>query len=271
MSEHKIKVDIWHWFGIIAVFGLAIYASMLLYEYLYSQKLPSVIVEGNYSRFENPFTKLKTDYEQEIVIIDSVRKILPDMDQKDEVSAAIYAYIKKNLNESYNKMAGSYKTFWEFTIHNKSNKNIGQAVLNLPFEGIFSEIRMSDIQPVASFSQRIDIGILYAGEDVKIYAWTDQPLDEYIGYLKEKTALVYHGGSTDVIYPVRAGGLLAWNIKLRNKPAMIGGAILIFLLAIVIILFYNLGLRSARDDFEEFIPFGDNVKSEPEEPVEQKD
>ncbi len=266
MEKKSFKIDFWHWFGIIAFFGLALYTSFLLYDYLYTLKLPKVSVEGNYSRYENPFEGIKPNRVTEIITIDSIRKILGNCPQKDIASAQIYYLVYQTVKENYRSQFGKYKTFWEFTITNRSEKNITRAYLQLPFEGIYRIMRQNEWEEIREFRHRIFPEIIYAGEKLKIYVWTTEPLSDYIGYLKEKTFFEYYGGAIDVVYPVQVRGLLAWNIKLQNKPALILAAIIVLFLAIIIVVFYNLGAKSAMEEIiNEEIDMA-NIKAEEENP-----
>jgi uncharacterized membrane protein len=61
-------------------------------------------------------------------------------------------------------------------------------------------------------------------------------------------------GVIDIAYPVKATGILAWNIQKDNYPLIMAIAALFITIMVLVIVFYNLGARQDKSN-EEPTPF----------------
>lgn len=242
MSKGNVRYTFWHWFGMIAAFTLLIWLSIFGYNYLESSRGPKLVVKGEYHNFTVlPYLDYYMKNKEMVFHQDTLAQMVDEDNRK--MAKQIFDYTFYSFSKSYSDYLKKYKTLWIFELSNHGSEVVSDIYLELPNKGKYL-LNMTGIESqFADFNHRIKIGDMMIRDNATVFVWTEESLDDYSAYHGDMTKVTTQNGVMDIIYPVRTTGIMAWNIQKDNYPLILAIAALFITIMILVIVFYNLGLK----------------------------
>ncbi|MFC1898284.1 hypothetical protein ACFLYJ_01805 [Candidatus Cloacimonadota bacterium] len=111
-----------------------------------------------------------------------------------------------------------YNEVWTFNISNTGNKPVDDLLIEIPFKGFYELNSQKGESSKGEFKDRIEVGNLAPGYSVNVIAWVNNIYTTVPEYIEEKTRITHKYGWEKISYPMKAVGIVAWNIRNDNIP-----------------------------------------------------
>lgn len=256
MKNRSWHFDFWHWFGILAAFGLAVWGSLYLYHYLDRYQGPNIEVTGSYNAIKLPPYSPKLNEKDRALYKEKITGMLPENGVLNIDPSPILDYTWNTFRLKEYTNLKSNQGVWHFEIINFSDKSIPAAKFEIPVSGKYLLIGDSEPSTEGDFNQQISFGTLLPHAVTNLYIWMQEPLNAEPEYYLSRSFFTYNGGKVLTDYELKTEGLLAWNLKNNNYPLFIFLGSLLVLFALCMVLFYNIGLNTGLSKQETVIEFG---------------
>lgn len=252
MTESK-QGKFWVLLGKAGALLTFIWLIIQMVTYFSKPKEYKMEISGNHYFYKTPipYLEIMNDYNKIMALdksyVENVNKSglpiskLIEFEKSTEASKNYFFKSQFNSNISeYGKLINweNYNEIWTFNIENTGIKPIEDLLMEIPFKGYYEVNMQKGNSTKGKFDNRIQIGTLAPGYSVNIITWVNNIYSTDPEYNEEKTRITHKYGWEKVNYPVKADGLIAWNIKNQNNPLIV----LIFIIFIIIFLAFGFGM-----------------------------
>jgi hypothetical protein len=198
----------------------------------------------SYLAIMNEYNKIKSLDKSYVESVNKNSLPISDLIRFEKSAEADKNYIFKSRIENYTSEYGriikweSYNEIWTFNIENTGAKPVEDLLVEIPFKGFYEVNKQKGNSTKGVFDNRIQIGTLAPGYSVSITTWVDDMYSTEPEFNEEKTRITHKYGWQSINYPVKADGIIAWNIKNGNNPLIV----LIFIIIIIIAFAFGVGV-----------------------------
>lgn len=199
---------------------------------------------NSYLAIMNEYNKIKSLDKSYLESINKISLPISDLLKFEKSAEATKNYIFKSRLDNYTSEYGkiikweNYNEMWTINIENTGAKPIEDLLVEIPFKGFYEVNKQKGNSSNGVFDNRIQIGTLDPGYSISIITWVDDVYSTQPEFNEEKTRITHKYGWQSINYPVKADGIIGWNIKNNNTPLII----LIFIIVIIVVLAFGLGV-----------------------------
>jgi len=244
MVKTVVRYTFWHWFGLVTAFMMLIGLSLIIYNYIENNRAVKLKAEAEVYKFNPPpFIGFELDDDQKTEMIEKIRQNIPIKEPSTEQAKSIFDKCFHNHVKSYADYLKKFPTYYQIKLSNQSEISLTEISVELKGKGFYLYDGENADIVYSNFKNTINIPEIMSNQSALLLIWSENIFSNYQVFPAKAIEISCKEGNTDIRYPVKVSGIMAWNVIHNNYPLIfiISGVLVLFVVLIVI--FFNMGIR----------------------------